>query len=243
MTKPPLPERLLDTANNIHSRGAVIAEKMLREAAEALAPRLRPVALPGEGPLHERLLTAAEAVELHDADPWAVGALLREAAAEHARQNDQVDAYREHCHALGQHLIEAHKPGEVDPEAVAILDGYHIGAREVAGGGRGEPGETTLEAALRLLRMAHDRGAFQEPAKARENRAAALARLQDAVDAPASYATLLGAADEAARALRVPLLIAAMQDKDVAELQRLRAEDAERRARRPDVSAPASGSA
>jgi hypothetical protein len=115
MTKPTLPERLLDTANNIHSRGAGIAEQMLREAAEAIT-----------------------------------------------QHRAQLDAYREHCHEIGQHLIEAHKPGQVDPEAVAILDGYHAGAREVAGGGAGEPGETTLQAALRLLRLAAARGAWQE---------------------------------------------------------------------------------
>lgn len=67
----------------------------------------------------------------------------------------QVEACREHHHALGQHIVVTHKPGEVDPEAVAILDGYHVGPLEVAGGG-----ETTLQAALRLLRLAHARGAF-----------------------------------------------------------------------------------
>jgi len=117
MTTPKtLPERLLDTAENIHSRGAGIAEKMLREAAEAIT-----------------------------------------------QHRGQLEAYREHFHELGQHLVEAHKPGEVDPEAVAILDGYHVGTREVAGGGAGEPGEDTVAAALRLLKLALARGAFRLP--------------------------------------------------------------------------------
>jgi hypothetical protein len=71
-----------------------------------------------------------------------------------------VAAQREHHHELGQHIVAIHKPGEVDTEAVAILDGYHVGAKEVAGGGAGEPGEHTLAAALRLLKLAHTRGAF-----------------------------------------------------------------------------------
>lgn len=73
----------------------------------------------------------------------------------------QIAAYQEWARALGQHIVETHKPGQVDAAAVAILDGFHVGEREVAGGGAGEPGETTLEAALRLLKLAYDRGAFQ----------------------------------------------------------------------------------
>jgi len=92
--------------------------------------------------------------------------LLRRAADALAPDEDlercqgQVAAYHLHSNAIGQYLVAAHKPGEVDHEAVAILDGYHVGAREVAGGGQGEPGETTLQAALRLLTLAHARGAF-----------------------------------------------------------------------------------
>ena len=88
---------------------------------------------------------------------------LREAATRAAHYDSVVSAWTAHKEmmgALGQHLLDAHKPGEVDEEAVAILDGYHVGAREVAGGVQGEPGETTLEAALRLLKLAHQRGAF-----------------------------------------------------------------------------------
>ena len=76
---------------------------------------------------------------------------------------DQVAAYQEHFHELGQYIVDAHKHGEVDDAAVAILDGYHVGTREVAGGGQGESGETTLEAALRLLKLAKDRGAYKPP--------------------------------------------------------------------------------
>ncbi len=76
-----------------------------------------------------------------------------------------VEAYRDHARKLGQHIIDAHKPGAVAVEAVAILDGYHVGARKVRGGGEGEPGESTLEAALRLLKLALARGAFRVPTK------------------------------------------------------------------------------
>jgi hypothetical protein len=72
-------------------------------------------------------------------------------------------AHGEHVSAIGEHIIASHKPGEVDDDSVAILDGYHVGARAVAGGGQGEPGETTLEAALRLLKLAKQRGAFAPP--------------------------------------------------------------------------------
>jgi hypothetical protein len=71
-----------------------------------------------------------------------------------------VAAQREHHHELGQYIVAVHKPGLVDEAAVAILDGYHVGATQVAGGGAGEPGEHTLAAALRLLKLAHERGAF-----------------------------------------------------------------------------------
>lgn len=72
----------------------------------------------------------------------------------------QVAAHQRHHRALGDFLVKEHKPGDVDSEAVAILDGYHVGARQVVGAGGGEPGETTLEAGLRLLKLAHARGAF-----------------------------------------------------------------------------------
>lgn len=73
---------------------------------------------------------------------------------------DQVAAHQRHHRALGDFLVKEHKPGDVDSEAVAILDGYHVAARQVVGAGGGEPGETTLEAGLRLLKLAHARGAF-----------------------------------------------------------------------------------
>lgn len=85
---------------------------------------------------------------------------LREAATRAAHYDSVVSAWAAHTEtmgALGQHLIAAHKPGEVDDAAVALLDGYHVGGRAVA---PGEPGETTLEAALRLLKLAKERGAF-----------------------------------------------------------------------------------
>lgn len=73
----------------------------------------------------------------------------------------QLEAHRETHGEIGQYLVDTHKPGLVDDDAVAVLDGYHVGAREVAGGGAGEPGEHTLAAALRLLKLAHARGAFR----------------------------------------------------------------------------------
>jgi hypothetical protein len=80
-----------------------------------------------------------------------------------------VAAQREHHHEIGQYLVAAHKPGLVDEAAVAILDGYHVGAKEVAGGGAGEPGETTLGAALRLLKLAAEHGAYAfRPARSAE---------------------------------------------------------------------------
>lgn len=85
-------------------------------------------------------------------------ALLRLSAERIENQADIVDAYREHSRELGQYLIEAHKSGAVDEAAVAILDGYHIGMTEVAGGA--EPAEHTLAAALRLLKLAAGRGAY-----------------------------------------------------------------------------------
>lgn len=84
----------------------------------------------------------------------------RTAARELCRRADQVDAYRKTAHEIGQHLISAHQPGQVDAASVALLDGYHVGEKLVAGGGAGEPGETTLDAALRLLKLAMSRGAF-----------------------------------------------------------------------------------
>lgn len=71
-----------------------------------------------------------------------------------------VEGYRKHMQEIGQYLITAHARGAVDEAAVAILDGYHVGATPVAGGGAGEPGEHTLGAALRLLKLAASRGAF-----------------------------------------------------------------------------------
>lgn len=70
---------------------------------------------------------------------------------------DMIDARDKSHHEIGQYLLTAHKAGEVDPDAVAILDGYHIADREVDDG---EHGESTLEAALRLLKLAKQRGAF-----------------------------------------------------------------------------------
>jgi hypothetical protein len=102
-------------------------------------------------------------------DPHDDRAMLHEAAGEIERLRGQVAAYQNHHHELGQYLIVAHKPGEVDIAAVAILDGYHVGAKEVAGGGAGEPGETTLGAALRLLKLAAERGAYAfRPARSAE---------------------------------------------------------------------------
>lgn len=76
----------------------------------------------------------------------------------------QVEAYQEWSKNIAQYIVKAHKVGAVDDEAAAILDGYHVGLQEVAGGGQGEPGETTLEAALRLLKLAKVRGAFNRQA-------------------------------------------------------------------------------
>lgn len=66
----------------------------------------------------------------------------------------QVEAYQEWVHALGRHIVSAHKPGQVDDRSVAVLDGYpHPDL--------GLPKENTLEAALRLLKLAAERGAFK----------------------------------------------------------------------------------
>lgn len=86
-------------------------------------------------------------------------ALLAYTAGEERREG-QVNAYQEWAHELGQHIIKEHKAGTVDDEAAAILDGYHVGLQPVAGGGQGEPGEHTLAAAVRLLKLAKARGAF-----------------------------------------------------------------------------------
>ena len=67
-----------------------------------------------------------------------------------------VAAQREHAHDLAQYIVAVHKPGQVDTAAVAILDGYHVGETEVAGG----QGEHTLAAAVRLLKLARERGAY-----------------------------------------------------------------------------------
>lgn len=79
-----------------------------------------------------------------------------------AQARSQVDAYQRSAMELADYLVEHHKAGEVDDASVAILDGYHVGKTEVAGAGRGEPGENTLSAALRLLKLAKARGAFDE---------------------------------------------------------------------------------
>ena len=66
----------------------------------------------------------------------------------------QVEAYQKWASALGQHIVDTHKRGQVDDKAVAVLDGYpHPDL--------GLPKENTLEAALRLLKLAADRGAFK----------------------------------------------------------------------------------
>lgn len=94
-------------------------------------------------------------------------ALLREIAAmpttwegSLAQARSMLDGYERWSKALADYIVEHHKPGQVDPAAVAILDGYHVGETEVAGAGQGEPGESTLEAAVRLLRLAYARGVF-----------------------------------------------------------------------------------
>lgn len=90
----------------------------------------------------------------------------KDAHGELASLNDRLAAYHTWGRAIGEHIVASHRAGQVDEAAVAILDGYHVGVREVAGGGQGEPGETTLEAALRLLKLAKDRGAFDPPTDA-----------------------------------------------------------------------------
>lgn len=193
MTTPKtLPERLLDTAENIHSRGPVIAADLMKEAARHLRAAMeRPAVAPlFDNPAQpdvarDDFLELIKAVVDITSDPACsvdgggepagldtATALLRLAHQRRAFETDwseldslraSVGGYREHFHELGQHLIAAHKPGDVDEAAVAILDGYHIGAREVAGGGAGEPGEDTVAAALRLLKLALARGAFRPP--------------------------------------------------------------------------------
>ncbi len=117
---------------------------------------------PDPATLEQRLYDAADGLpRFENSDEhWRLRQLIAEAAGEVARAHRMFAARDENHRELGQHIVAAHKPGEVDHEAVAILDGYHVGARAVAGGGQGEPGETTLQAALRLLKLAHARGAF-----------------------------------------------------------------------------------
>lgn len=117
---------------------------------------------PDPATLEQRLYDAADGLpRFENSDEhWRLRQLIAEAAGEVARAHRMIAARDENHHAIGQYIVAAHKPGEVDHEAVAILDGYHVGARAVAGGGQGEPGETTLQAALRLLKLAHQRGAF-----------------------------------------------------------------------------------
>jgi hypothetical protein len=122
--------------------------------------------------LQARLLHAADLLEaklraagMFDGPDGREVADLREAATRAAHYDSVVSAWAAHTEtmgALGQHLLDAHKPGEVDGEAVAILDGYHVGGRAVV---PGEPGETTLQAALRLLKLAKARGAFAAAAQ------------------------------------------------------------------------------
>lgn len=129
--------------------------------ARAFAPT------PDLSTLQARLLHTADLLEaklraagMFDGPDGRDVADLREAATRSAHHDSVVSAWAAHTEtmgALGQHLLDAHKPGEVDPEAVAFLDGYHVGGRAVA---PSEPGETTLEAALRLLKLAKARGAF-----------------------------------------------------------------------------------
>lgn len=126
-----------------------------------------PAPTPDLSTLQARLLHAADLLEaklraagMFDGPDGCEVADLREAATRSAHYDSVVSAWAAHTEtmgALGQHLLDAHKPGEVDPEAVALLDGYHVGGRAVA---PGEAGETTLEAALRLLKLAKERGAF-----------------------------------------------------------------------------------
>lgn len=194
MTTPKtLPERLLDTAENIHSRGPVIAADLMKEAARHLRAAMeRPAVAPlfdnpaqpdvARDDFLELIKAMADIVTDPACSVGTIGdkaagldtaaALLRLAHQRRAFETDwseldslraSVGGYREHFHELGQHLIAAHKPGDVDEAAVAILDGYHVGAREVAGGGAGEPGEDTVAAALRLLKLALARGAFRLP--------------------------------------------------------------------------------
>lgn len=88
-----------------------------------------------------------------EAEPWD-GSL--------AQARSQVEGYERWAKALGEYIVEHHRPGEVDDVSVAILDGYHVGGTRVAGAAHGEPGENTLAAALRLLKLAKARGAFDE---------------------------------------------------------------------------------
>jgi hypothetical protein len=86
-------------------------------------------------------------------------ASLRDDLAELGRLRDQVAAFWGWSSALADYIGEHHKSPTVDDEAVAILDGYHVGLVEVAGPSAG--GENTLAAAVRLLKLAASRGAFR----------------------------------------------------------------------------------
>lgn len=104
-----------------------------------------------EGAIDEDIaLEGVEALEMVDK--------LRDAADEVERMQRQVEAYQEWSRELAAYVALTHKPGIVDDASVAILDGYHIGLTPVAGPPAG--GENTLAAALRLLKLAKDRGAF-----------------------------------------------------------------------------------
>lgn len=87
-----------------------------------------------------------------------IGPSLRDDLAELGRLREQVAAYQEWSKALADYIVEHHKPLMVDDKAVAILDGYHVGLTPVAGPSAG--GENTLAAAVRLLKLAAERGAF-----------------------------------------------------------------------------------
>lgn len=83
---------------------------------------------------------------------------LRDDLVELGRLREQVGAYQRWSKELAAYLVEHHKQPEVDDRSVAILDGYHVGLTAVAGPSAG--GENTLAAAVRLLKLAAERGAF-----------------------------------------------------------------------------------
>lgn len=143
------------------------AVRAIKDLAAANAWEADPSPRPPSRLLDIELRRIAEGLLAVDEKERPGFALLLRRAADALAPDEEVERCRrmiaardENHRAIGQYLVAAHKPGEVDEEAVAILDGYHVGARAVAGGGAGEPGETTLQAALRLLKLAKARGAF-----------------------------------------------------------------------------------